>query len=220
MMSLSLWSSFFIKFNLPFFAAILCGVIIVAERFIFSRAQPRSVLMIDVSKTAVIILMISYTLMIVEVTKPFQCVQDLDGSYSMASNPDVTCYSTTWNSHILGVILYLIIYALIIPLIPLVVMWRYRNNVLDQTFVSIFGVMTQSYSEQYYWWELIRLLKKSLFAITLNVLTPYLSRFVRYFCIITLVFVFFAVEVMIQPFKHSEINQSNLLYKHSALYLV
>jgi hypothetical protein len=205
------WTATFLKINFPFIVLCLFGVVLVLDKYLIQRNRVNSEsLSLVLAKLLVQIFAVSYTFMIVEVSKPFQCVRDLDGSLSMYYSPNLLCYSQRWNSNIGWVSIYLIFYSLVLPCIFVFYLWKDQRNP-STNFQSFFGVLTEPFSQKYSWWELVRLAKKTLFAIIANMLTSMLSKLTRYFLITGLIFLFFSMECVLQPFKTPEGNKINLL---------
>jgi hypothetical protein len=181
------------------------------NRFIKTQSLDPESFVLAFIRAAVVIFSLSYTYMVVEVTKPFNCIKELDGSYSLNASPDLRCYDQEWKTMLPGVCLFLVIYLILLPGALLVLFVRYRKQTKDRWFASRFGVLISYFKPRYFYWEMVLLFKKTCFSLATNVFASFMSTLTRYFTILSFLFVFLMVEVLCLPYSSTFGNQVNLM---------
>jgi hypothetical protein len=137
---------------------------------------------------------------------PFRCFRQVDGTFSLVPSSHLNCYDEIWFSNIFIIILGLLEIA-IIPLMLKAIFRAYRHSLQDNKFRWQFGMLTENYVDNLFWWEAVVLLKKLVFIMVVD-LTNNLDRHLRVFMAeIVLMSVLFA-ETFFQPRK----LQSRMLY--------
>jgi hypothetical protein len=162
-------------------------------------------------RVPVFIFSLSYTYLFVQLSKPFACIRQGDGSYTLVASSNLSCFDTTWRNNLGGVVFYIIFYVLVIPGIAAFFFWRNKNDPRDPLFLQRFGLITNLYRIEIFWWELITVMKKAIFAITANIFTSFLSSTTRHFVTLCILFIFFMTEIVSLPYLTDLTNKCNLL---------
>jgi hypothetical protein len=130
---------------------------------------------------------------------PFRCFQQMDGNYSLVPSADLNCYDSLWWSNIYTVTIGLL-QIILIPIVLMVVFRINRDKLHDNKFLWQFGSLTEGYVDQFYWWEVVVLLKKLIFVMVVD-LSNDLDRHIRaYMAVIVLLSGMF-FEYMFHPRK-------------------
>jgi hypothetical protein len=98
---------------------------------------------------------------------PFRCFQQADGTHTLVPSPNLNCYDSQWFSN-----MFLISLGILeIFLLPLGLLWlfvHYQNRFHNNKFNWKFGHLIAKFKENYYWWELVEMLKKLTFVIVVD----------------------------------------------------
>jgi hypothetical protein len=214
-MTLTFWPKFFLKLSSPFILISFCGVLMLVD-FLWMKSRKSHEVFeaysIAFVRACVVILSLSYTYMVVEVTKPFNCTKELDGSFSLGASPDVRCYDQEWKNMLPGVSFFLVLYVIILPGLLLSLFIRYRTSLNDQWFKVRFGVLVSYFKPRFFYWEMVLLFKKTCFSLATNVFASFMSILTRYFTILSFLFVFLMIEVLTLPYSSTYGNQVNQMY--------
>jgi hypothetical protein len=141
----------------------------------------------------------TYTLTVSNIFSPFDCTKQPDGSYLMSKNSSVYCYQDEWKSHLGETVFFLILYSFILPGVIAVRFYQQRKDPDSPQFQSRFQSLVSPYRKEFYYWELVTMLKRSLFFIALEFLSSY-SYSSKFFSVLLMLFVFFCVDIVVFPF--------------------
>jgi hypothetical protein len=150
--------------------------------------------------TQIIIGLVTYVIMVG--FAPFRCFRQQDGSFSLIPSSNLNCYDEEWFSHLFIIGLGLL-HILIIPFGLIMVFKANRERLFDNSFLWKFGKLTEPYVDETYWWEVVVLLNKILFVMTVD-LTSSFDPNLRVFLVEILLLVMVLVEQLFQPRKPSQ----------------
>jgi hypothetical protein len=140
---------------------------------------------------------------------PFRCFKQADGTHTLVPSPDLNCYDSQWFSNILLIFLGLIE----VVMLPIGLLWlflHYKKGLHhNNKFNWKFGHLTAKFKDNYYWWELVEMLKKLTFVVVVD-LSNDLDKHFRAFLAESVLVVGLFLEYSIQP-RRDERNLSNLL---------
>lgn len=155
-----------------------------------------------------------YTFVAASALEPLNCIAQPDGTSTMAFNPSVNCFSEEWNSYMPQIISSAVFYCLIIPGALVIVFWRNRDVNTPSTFTMLFGPIIYSYKEQYYYWDLVTLLKRVLVVLFVQLVYTYArsSTGFKVFSIFVLLLAFLLVHGMVNPYKRGSTNRLVLVW--------
>jgi hypothetical protein len=131
---------------------------------------------------------------------PFRCFQQVDGLYTLISNPSEDCYDGVWFSHI-WVIAFALLFIIAVPVIIFFLLRSYRGGFQSNEFVWRFGLLTNIYKDKYYYWELMSMFRKTLIVVFVDLLGNY-SRYVKTFLLIIFLVSWMSLEAWVEPYKH------------------
>jgi hypothetical protein len=147
-----------------------------------------------------------YTMLIAGAISPFICSSFKNRGKVLVLHPSLTCFTSDWNKNAFFVYLFLFSYGIGYPVYVLYVLLKNRRDLQSENFRKSFGHLTSQYKDEWFFWELVSMLKKTSFAICSQI-TPLFSdeNLTVYFAMIFLLFFFNYVENMATPFKR--VNQ-------------
>jgi hypothetical protein len=140
--------------------------------------------------------------------KPFRCMRQVDGTYSMIANPSENCFESRWNKNIGIAVLSIITYILFIPLYIMRDLYKARKNVHNRAFVLAYGGLITAYKEKYYYWECFSILKKTFLVMLIDLLGNEDSISRIYYVVMVLI-LSMAVEYVSWPFDTKILNGLN-----------
>jgi hypothetical protein len=149
-----------------------------------------------------------FTMIVMTVFRPLQCLPQPDGTYSMISAPYYRCYEGLWNSNYPLVIIFSLIFVGLLPLILVIEFWRNRRNPDALQFLWKYGSLLRPYRKKFFWWEILSTLKKTIFVVLVDVFSD-LSLYSRLFYIICFLMLFLGLENTFRPFKTARLNALN-----------
>jgi hypothetical protein len=169
---MTFWPKFYLKMLIP----LILLVVVVSFPFVEALLQRRhgegSSFTSRISYTRTIAYLMFYfvtlyTFIISSVISPFRCIEQSDGSYFLVDNPSEECYTGDWNKNFPIVVVALVFYGLLVPLLLIFIFFLFgRGKGKDSLwFTSHFGLLTRPYRRKLYYWELVNLLRRALFAI-------------------------------------------------------
>jgi hypothetical protein len=164
-----------------------------------------------VTHAFVFILVSMFTFLSVTAFSPMECLAQPDGTSSMVNNPVEDCFSKNWVSNIPVVILLEIVTVLVIPGYLIRALYRNRENLDGFSFLSRYGTLVEPYKDEYYWWELANMSKKTIYSVVVNLSSSY-SENERVYYITLFLFVVMVVENVVRPYKFESVNVLNSLY--------
>jgi hypothetical protein len=159
------------------------------KQYLFSQGVPLLILFV----------ITMYAFLVSAAVSPFKCNYGTDNT--LYDDPSKICFSAEWNSKLPMVIFFMIVYIIALPGTLVYMLWKNRETVNSEKFKNTFGSITRMYKEEMYWWELIQVLKRTLFAGTnafLRMLAPQDTAIFATLCILC---TFQVVESSFMPFK-------------------
>jgi hypothetical protein len=130
---------------------------------------------------------------------PFRCYRQVDGVYSLVPSSDLNCYDQTWFSNIFTIVAGLLEIVLL-PVVLFIILRAYKHSIQDNKFVWKFGMLTENYVDQFYWWELMALVKKLAFVMVVD-LSNSQTRQLRIFMAEIVLVGWIFIEYVCQPRK-------------------
>jgi hypothetical protein len=153
-----------------------------------------------------------FTFMISNVLDPFNCTRQADGSYIMTHNPTTRCFGAAWNAQLPLVIFFFVVNGICGPLFVVHNFWKNRNSPEDELFHSRFLPLMLPYKRQYFFWELVIMIKRSAFVLSSNFLTSGGASYVtKFFSSILILYFFFWIEILCSPFTTQEFNLNSIV---------
>jgi hypothetical protein len=139
---------------------------------------------------------------------PFNCVSKSDGLLVLAREPSVVCFDQKWFVNIPFVIFFLMLYPLMTPLAIAIVFLTNRSNKDSPEFLENWGFLVAPYRHSVFWWELVLLMKRTVFAIGVE----FLGSNSAWKIILTalILFAFVIAETLLQPYRGSFRNLVNI----------
>jgi hypothetical protein len=148
-----------------------------------------------------------FTFVISSVIEPFDCNKRDDGSFVMTHNPSLECFQDSWNARLPLMIFFLILYGIIGPGIIIHNLWKNRKHPGKEPFRSRFLPLTSPYSQSFFYWEIVVMLKRTAFVVSSNFLSSAgASSAVRYMTSVTILFTSLWMEVQSLPFAVKDFN--------------
>jgi hypothetical protein len=141
-----------------------------------------------------------HTLLVVAAVSPFKCVQS-DNFYVLFDVPSVRCFDAAWFAWLPLVVFFLLIYTFILPGLLLFLFLKHRRNQGDSTFSKLFGNFVNPFKEQYFWWRLVFVFKRTTFSIVAAMLKMKDLEVFSSFIAIMILFFFLWAETRCSPFK-------------------
>jgi hypothetical protein len=215
-LAIDFWSKWLFKVNFPFILICSSGIVIIVGNLISKwrnsdQYSTSDQLALCFTRIFVEVLTYTYVYMIFEVFKPFNCVKDLDGSFSLQASPDLKCFDSQWNQHIAYLVIYIFIYVFLLPGALITFFVRYKRDIQNVWFVERFGSLCAPFKSEVFFWEALLILKRTVFSFSTNVLNALLLSILRYFAVLFFLFVFFGLDVLCLPYSSRFSNQLNLL---------
>eukprot|EP00475_Leptophrys_vorax_P045397 TRINITY_DN9403_c0_g1_i2.p1 TRINITY_DN9403_c0_g1~~TRINITY_DN9403_c0_g1_i2.p1 ORF type:complete len:385 (+),score=92.20 TRINITY_DN9403_c0_g1_i2:2476-3630(+) len=140
---------------------------------------------------------------------PFRCFQQTDGTYTLIPSANLDCYDQTWMSHV-PVIALGLLEIIAVPVILISIFWINRFDVQSNEFVWRYGMLTENYVPQFYWWEVVMLTRKTSFVMVVD-LTNNLNDQLRAFLVEIVFLLYILAEFLCQP-RSREKGHSAVMY--------
>jgi hypothetical protein len=209
------WQKYYAKmFLLPALAVLM--FVLLSFRFLFKANGKVNVrtLLAQAWKRVVPLVFSSavnlFTFLVSNSVSPFNCVShESDGqkSFIMAINPVENCYEGAWNYHLPFVIAFSLLYAVFFPLVILSTFYANRRAIDDPKFVSGYGSLIFLYGREYFFWELISMLKRAAFVIMTQFLTAKENQYsTKFAASISTIGFFSALEILLIPYATQNLN--------------
>jgi hypothetical protein len=130
----------------------------------------------------------------------------------MTHNPSTRCYGSVWRAHLPEMMFFLLLNGVFGPLFIIYSFWTNRHFPEREPFRSRFLPLMIPYKREYFFWELVIMLKRSSFVISNSFLTSkgasYTAKFFTSICIL---FSFLWVEILCQPYTTKEFNINSIV---------
>jgi hypothetical protein len=139
----------------------------------------------------------------------FRCAPQDDGSFTLLSSPDLDCFDLLWYKN-LWLILLGILILIFVPCSLYFILYRNQNRLMDNHFRWKFGYLILPYKKNFYFWEVIMLLRKTMF-VSLVDLTNGWQKLDRSFVLLIFLFMELLVDVYLDPFE--KLNTSFSIYE-------
>jgi hypothetical protein len=145
-----------------------------------------------------------YTFSISAVFSPFACVSQPDGTQTLAKYPGTKCFESSWMRKIYYIVIFALIYCVFIPVFLVVLFYRHRND-LDK-FSARFTNLVSPYKREFFYWELVLMMRKALFMVLNDFLTLSSGYLARFFVGIGLLCAFLWCDAVFRPYRNDELN--------------
>jgi hypothetical protein len=203
--NLGFWNSFTIKVV----SLIFVFVFMLSIGYCVSRLKPQtknlhSANALDKSIAAFLIALTTlYTYVLSTIFSAFRCFPQDDGTFTLLSSPSLDCYDSVWNKYIFVIVVGILIISAV-PFILLFILVKNSNRRTNNQFYWRFGRLYEFYKPKYYYWEVIVLIRRTIF-VSLVDLTNGWQKLERSFILIAFLVVEFTVDIAIQPHAKSNL---------------
>jgi hypothetical protein len=126
----------------------------------------------------------------------FNCVQQLDGTYFLFSDPSVKCYDQVWKAYISLDAIFILAYVILLPGFGLYYVMKYRNN---KDYEETLAPFVRSYRNGAEYWEFLRLFYKLIFVLLRDTISMDSSS--RVLVLVAVLFAEIYIENRLHPFK-------------------
>jgi hypothetical protein len=106
-----------------------------------------------------------YTLLIASAVSPFMCTNWGNGTYALISSPSIQCFVTEWKKYALFIYFFIILYGIIFPSFLGYHFFKNRHNTNFEEFIRVFWHLMTPYRADYYYWDLVAMIKRAAFAV-------------------------------------------------------
>ncbi|KAJ3434729.1 insulin-like growth factor binding proteinn-terminal [Anaeramoeba flamelloides] len=109
-------------------------------------------------------LIIMYLILSLKILEMFNCSQnEYDQNYYLQSEPSIVCYQDYWNTKILPyVIVFSALYIIGIPIFFIWILWYHSKHCTEEIFDARLGLLCSRYHKQYFYWEIVVIVRKIL----------------------------------------------------------
>jgi hypothetical protein len=153
----------------------------------------------------------TYTLVISTAFGPFDCTKQANSTrYVMTQNSSQYCFESEWQKNFPFALLFLLSYALFVPFGLAIRFFLQRNNIDDQLFQTRFRQLINSYRREYYFWELVTMMKRASIFVTIQ-LSSNVYPSTRFFIILLLLLFFFGNDIAFMPYATKYLNSLSSL---------
>jgi hypothetical protein len=215
---MSFWDFYYISLASPvFFGVLLVSVIYALRRWQLYRrvklteAKDYTTPMNQIIHGLIFIILQLFTFVTTFVFRPFKCVSQPDGTHSMYSDPTQDCYSGKWKENLPGMVIFIALYVVVIPVSFGWIMAKYGHRRETDEFKAKFGALTQPYNGKFFWWEIISITKKCIYVIFVDAVSGF-QYYERIFYVCLFLFFFVALEAMFLPYATTTLNSINTLW--------
>jgi hypothetical protein len=139
-----------------------------------------------------------YTFVLSMVLSAFRCYPQEDGSFTLLPSPSHDCYDSEWYSN-LWIIVLGISFLVYLPVQVVLILWK-NQKISSNMFFARYGVLVSPYKKQYFYWEVILMMRK-LLLICLVDLTNGLPNTDRSFILVCFLFAEMFLDVFLNPFQ-------------------
>ena len=159
----------------------------------------------------ILLILSFYTTLISSLLEPFNCVL-LDGvdTFVIASNPSERCFTEEWYDKLGFVIVFGSLYFVVLPGILIWILMKYRGRFETLDFINRFGALTRSYRPEYFYWELVEIMRKASIVICIDFLTLTSSVNTRILIIYGLLMTYSFLVILCKPFRREYLNTLNI----------
>ncbi|KAJ6236681.1 repeat outer membrane protein [Anaeramoeba flamelloides] len=111
------------------------------------------------------LLTLLYLILTLNVLKIFKCDKRDDGNYYLHASGDIKCFSSDWYDLFIISIIFSLIYIIGIPLLLIILLVHYSKRLNERQFDEKFGLLCCRYSKNYFYWEIVVMIRKLFFVI-------------------------------------------------------
>jgi hypothetical protein len=141
-----------------------------------------------------------YTFLVIASLGPFKCIEGENG-YVLWDLPGVKCFDPVWISWLPAVVSFSIFYGLVLPAILIFLFWKNKDSVNSPSFQKSFGSFVQPFKPQFFWWGLIFVVKRTMFAISAAFMQMRSKESYSVFVTVLILCIFLWLEVRCMPYK-------------------
>jgi hypothetical protein len=153
-----------------------------------------------------------YTSLVFNALVPLQCREASNGNSYVITNPSIQCYDQKWNKNLPMVVVFILLYFVVIPCSYAAICFRQKNQVQSAWFLQRFGDLIYGYKQEYFWWEMVWMLKKIGFVVSLHSLSIATTGSSKFFVSIVYLFGFLLVELAVLPITRTFTRTISLMY--------
>lgn len=207
------WGKYFAKVAFPFVFAgmLLCFTFI---RLVLAKRKDRKAVSFSMKKSSLIrvfsifafAVSSMYLFIVSSILQPFACFKASDGVYVMTNNPSEYCYSGTWLKRLPWITFFLVFYGIGFPLLTLRILVKNKAVMKQDQFNNVFGSLVSPYRSSMYFWEIVAMLKKTVFAIILTIIPASGYENVKHLVTILVMLIWLWFECIQSPYLVSEYN--------------
>jgi hypothetical protein len=158
-----------------------------------------------------------YTFLFMGVVSPFKCIKS--GSYFVFLDlPGVKCFDDVWFSWLPVVVFFMLFYGFILPGLVVVLLVKNRHSMQTGYFQRLFGSFVRPFKEEFYWWGLIFVLKRTAFGIVNAFMKLGDAEILSIFISILLLASFIGAEEWYFPFKELGKHKLSVAYDEHILF--
>jgi hypothetical protein len=171
------------------------------KRFLYDRCVPLLILFC----------VTMYSFLVNTAVSPFKCTYT--SGYAMYENPSQICFDSEWLSHLPEITFFLILYAIGMPGILIYLFYANRDRSHTDEFRSSFGSMTLPYHDEWFWWELTQVFRRTCFAILNAFLKMLTTEDSAVFFTSCLLCTFLILEVAVKPHRKHLMLLASITYE-------
>jgi hypothetical protein len=194
------WTTWTFKLIVPLILFILICVMRLVNNF-FLESREKSFPVRRSLFVFTFFLAFFYTSILGSVFEPFNCIYQADGSYYMFASPSLQCFDKKWYSYLPLASVFIFAYIIFFPIISFAFFFKYRHDLENEKFASIFHSLVQPYKKGAEFWEWIKWAFKVLFVLGRDFVYSE-SSYKKMFNLMVLV-IHFLVEVRVRPHKNT-----------------
>jgi hypothetical protein len=135
---------------------------------------------------------------------PFRCYPQADGTYTLIPDSTQDCYGQEWKKHI-WIIAIGLLQIILIPIALIVILSQYKKNRYNNFYDWRYGLLFRSYKEEYFFWEVVIMLRKTLFVFLVDASNAFTTS-LRIFFILLFLITNFVAESILRPYKQQGIR--------------
>jgi hypothetical protein len=162
-----------------------------------------------------------YTLLVAGSISPLLCRATASGTYVSIFDSEIQCFQGQWKSLAPVVYGFIVLYSFLYPAFLAMAFWKNRNNSIDVNFLRIYEHLTIPYKKKYFYWELVNMLKRIIFAVISQTTSLFESgKLTPYFLLIFSCFVFIGLEHIFMPYRKHSASIKSFLWTSLAIVLL
>jgi hypothetical protein len=208
---MSFWGMYVFKLLTPiFFFALVCvglGIrILIGIRFPRWKTVSQKSIRNRLFSILSFLIIGFFTFSVSSVFQAFNCVKRADGRLTLTKYPSIVCFGNDWKAHLFPIVFFMLLYCLFVPLFLMSQFYMNRARIDTPEFAQKFPNLLSPYKRQYYYFELVFMLRKALFVIA-NEFLPITGDYVSRFTVtIGLLWLYLLVDCTLSPYKNEDMN--------------